>query len=69
MDKVQMIKEEIRRRMSEAELYNEKWLEAFEKVRKNDNDGGDHELRMASQYQAEFSALKYLLQYIEREVG
>lgn len=65
MDKVQMIKEEIRRRMDEAERYNEKWLTAFEAS----DDGGAVELRMASQYQAEFSALKYLLQYIEREVN
>lgn len=69
MDKVQMIKEEIRRRMKDAELYNEKWLTAFKEVRNIDNDEGAHELRMAVQYQAEFSALKFLLQYIEREVG
>lgn len=64
MDKVDMIKEEILRMMKEAALYNEKWLAAFEKA----DDGGAHELRMASQYQAEFSALNRLLQYIEREV-
>ena len=64
MDKVDMIKEEIRRRMSEAERYKEKWLQAF----RDADDGGMHELRMASQYEAEFSALKYLLQYIKREV-
>ena len=64
MDKVQMIKEEIRRMMNEAELYNEKWLTAFEEA-----EGGDaHCLMIAVQYKAEYSAFKRLLQYIEREV-
>ncbi len=54
MEEVKIIKEEIRRRMKEA----------F----RDANDGGMTELRIASQYEAEYSALKYLLQYIECEV-
>lgn len=60
MDKVQMIKEEIRRRMDTAELGNEKWMRAF-----MEEGGTNHEIRVASLYKAEYSALKYLLQYIE----
>ncbi len=62
MDNVQMIKEEIRRRMEEAKCYNDKWLQAFKK------DGDATAIRLAGQYASDFLTLKSLLIYIEQEV-
>ena len=66
MDKVDMIKEEIRRWINEADAYRDDYLERFRNASKDSDK--DFFIRMADLYANEYMSYRRVLDYIEKEV-